>query len=465
MNGSVIRKTQSIIQNLKSHFRLLAWRVEMDRAVLYALLYRFWRFGAGPVTALLISVKFTPTIQGFYFTFQSILALQTFAELGIGFAITQFASHEWANLKLNENKKIEGDPDSLSRLVSLAQIAIKWYSVAAIIIIVGLSIGGYVFFSQSPIQNVKWKLPWISLCVLTGFDFFFIAIWSLLEGCNQMSNVNFYRLIQGLCNSLATWSAILLGTNLWTASIMTLVGLLYAGFFIRRKYWEFIKILLLKKSVGPRLQWQADLFPFQWRIALSWVAGYLAYSLFVPILFHYHGPVVAGQMGMTWSLVSAVSSIGGAWMSPRAPQFGIMVAQKKFVEMDRLFWRLTIIVTGITILLAAVIWLFVFFLNYIDHFLSHRILSPLPTSLFLISAILQVASGPISTYLRAHKKEPLVVISVLFGCLVALSNLILGKYYSVTGMAMGYLTMNVMIFPVVILIWHRCRMKWHNSNE
>jgi len=465
MNGSAIVNTQTLFLDLKVRLRSFARRVEMDRAVLYAFLARVWGFAAAPVTVLLIAAKFTPTIQGFYYTFGSILALQTFAELGIGFAVTQFASHEWAKLRIGENRRITGDPDSLSRLASLSKFAIKWYSIAAFFVIVGLSIGGYVFFSQSPAQNINWKLPWISLCVLNGFSLFTIAIWSLLEGCNQVSNVYFYRLFQGLLGSLAVWIAILLGADLWTAGIMMLVGLIYAGFFLRRNYWAFFKSLLWIESEGPRLSWRTDILPFQWRIALSWVSGYFIFSLFTPVLFHYHGPVIAGQMGMTWSLATALSSIGLAWLTPRVPQFGMMVAQKRYAEMDRLFWRLTIIVTGITIMGAAAIWLLVLGLNYYDHFLAHRILSPLPTALFLIAAIIYTVSLPMATYLRAHKKEPLLFISVLLGVLVGLSTWLLGKHYSALGMAVGFLTIYAMIFPMIVFVWRRCRIKWHDKNE
>ena len=465
MNGPAIANTQTFFLNLGIRSRSFARLMEMDRAVLYALLARVWGFAAGPISAILIATKFTPTIQGFYYTFGSILALQTFAELGLGVAITQFASHEWAKLRIGENRKITGDPDSLSRLISLAKIAIKWYSIAAIIVIAGLTIGGYVFFSQSPTQNVSWKLPWISLCILSGINLFTIAIWSLLEGCNQVSNVYFYRLFQGLLGSLVVWSAILLGADLWTASIMTFAGLIYAGFFLRRNYWEFFKTLLLNKSEGPRISWRTEILPFQWRIAVGWVCGYFIFSLFTPVLFHYHGPVIAGQMGMTWSLVSVLSSLGSAWVSPRVPQLGMLVAQKRYNEMDRLFWRLTIIVTGITILGAAAILVLVLGLNYYDHFLALRLLSPLPTALFLIATIIYTASGPMAAYLRAHKKEPLLFVSILLGVLVGLSTWLLGKHYSALGMAAGYLTIYAMIFPMIVFVWRRCRIKWHAGGE
>ena len=461
MNGAAIANTQTFFITIGILLRSFARRMEINRAVLYAILARVWGFAAGPVTALLIVAKFTPTMQGFYYTFGSILALQTFATLGIGVAITQFSSHEWVKLTIGENRRITGDSDSLSRLISLAKFAIKWYAIAAFIVIVGLSIGGYVFFSQSPTQNVSWKLPWICLSVLTGINLFTIAIWSLLEGCNQVSNVYYYRFFQGLLGSLAVWSAILLGANLWAASVMTIAGLIYAGFFLRRNYWEFFKTLLLTKSGGPRINWRTEILPFQWRMAVGYVSGYFIFSLFTPVLFYYHGPVIAGQMGMTWSLVSVLSSMGSAWVSPRVPQFGMLVSQKRYDEMDRLFWRLTIIVTGVTILGAAAILVLVLGLNYYDHFLAHRILPPLPTTLFLLATIVYTVDGPMAVYLRAHKKEPLLFISVLLGVLVGLSTWLLGKYYSALGMAAGYLTIYMMIFPVTCFVWRRCRIKWH----
>src|ERR1700722_5120239 len=71
-----------------------------DNAVAFGFLARVWSMGAGVVALLLIAAFFTPQIQGFYYTFTSLVALQVFAEMGLGQVIIQFAAHEWAHLKL-----------------------------------------------------------------------------------------------------------------------------------------------------------------------------------------------------------------------------------------------------------------------------------------------------------------------------------------------------------------------------
>ena len=68
-------------------------RLEVDKAVFYGLLSKLWSLCSGPVTAIIIATKFTPEIQGYYYTFATILALQVFIELGLGKVILQFASH------------------------------------------------------------------------------------------------------------------------------------------------------------------------------------------------------------------------------------------------------------------------------------------------------------------------------------------------------------------------------------
>ncbi|MEW6419822.1 MAG: hypothetical protein AB1480_17195 [Nitrospirota bacterium] len=440
-------------------------RLEVDRAVSFGILAKIWGIGAGPVTAILIAIKFTPELQGYYYTFATILALQVFVELGLGTVIIQFASHEWSQLGLDKSGQIIGDRNALSRLVSLTGVASKWYSIGGIIAIFGLGAGGYVFFSGSPNSTVNWVAPWFLLCLLTGIDICLVPIWSLLEGCNQVARLYTYRFIQGVLTSLSVWIAILLGARLWTVPVASTVSLFCTVIFLRSRYWPFLKTLLFSNTTGPRISWRTDILPMQWRIALSWISGYFVFSLFTPVLFKFHGPVVAGQMGMTWSLIGTIGAISTSWISPKVPRFGMLIAQKKYEELDHLFWRITKIVIGITILIVFAIWFLVYMLNTLDFHLAKRLaarlLPPVPTGLFLSAQIFLIASLPFSSYLRAHKKEPLMFLSVLAGILTGLSTLILGKYYSATGMAIGYLSINMLLIPFVFLIWYRCRAVWH----
>lgn len=442
-------------------FEGLLRKIEVDRAVLFGLLTRVWQMIAVPVTLFLISTRFTPELQGYYYTFESLLKLQIFMELGLGIVISQFASHEWSKLSLDKTGQIVGDVSALSRLVSLARIAIKWYFVGSIILAIGLGLGGYLFFSLSPNITVNWTAQWFILCLFTGLNVCLSPIWYLLEGCNQVRGVYFYRLIQALCTYVSIWLAIMLGARLWTLSIFSAVGLMCAVLYLYKNFHSFLMTLFFSRQVGPQVSWSSEIWPMQWRIGISWASGYFVLFIFTPILFHYHGPVIAGQMGMTWSIAGALLAICSAWVMPKAPLFGMFVAQGEYKKLDSLFWRLIKVVTSVVVLGAFLLWVLVYALNVFKHPVANRILPPLPTALFLLSIVVISVSMLISTYLRAHKKEPLLLLSVISGVLIGTSNLIMGKYYSVTGMAAGFLLANLLVFPFVLLVWYRCRKAWH----
>jgi len=99
--------------------RQLLLLLEIDRAVFYVLLLRGWQFLAGPVTALFVASFFSPELQGYFYTFASLLALQSFLELGFHVVILNVASHEWAKLHIADDGRIAGDAEAHSRLVSL----------------------------------------------------------------------------------------------------------------------------------------------------------------------------------------------------------------------------------------------------------------------------------------------------------------------------------------------------------
>src|SRR4051794_38759775 len=119
-----------------------------DPAVLYGFATRIWTIAAGLVNLLLIARFFTPAVQGFYYTFGSLLGWTAFLELGLATVIQQFASHEWARLSLGANGEIAGDSHAAERLAALARIAFRWYSVASIASTVVIGAGGAIFLSR-----------------------------------------------------------------------------------------------------------------------------------------------------------------------------------------------------------------------------------------------------------------------------------------------------------------------------
>lgn len=443
----------------------MLYKAEIDRAVLFALMEKVWGLIAVPVNFLLIAKYFSPELQGYYYTFASLISFQFLIELGLGNVIMQFAGHEWSGLSLNEKGHIHGDSAKLSRLQSLAQFAFRWYGVASLLLMAGLMAGGYLFFSNSRAGNINWMFPWLALSVLNAAVFCLVPLFSLIEGCNQVKQLYAYRLFQGVCSSCAVWIAIFFGAGLWTSAIATLTALSCSVVFLIFRYAPFFKTLLFSPPDSQRVDWKTEIWPLQWRVTITWLIGSFSTNLFVPVLFYYHGAVIAGQTGMTLSLIGVLSAIASAWIYPRVPFFCILISQRKYVELDQLFWRITKIVAVVTVIAAVAILIMLYGLDIMNHPLSARFLPLLPSMLFLATVVLINISTPMASYLRAHKREPLLFISVISGLLLGLSVLVVGKYYSATGIGICYLLVNLILFPFVVLVWQRCRKEWHSDKQ
>ena len=101
-------------------------------------------------------------------------------------------------------------------------------------------------------------------------------------------------------------------------------------------------------------------------------------------------------------------------------------------------------------------------LNAIGHQMANRLLSPLPAGLFLLASFTMVLTYPLSTYLRAHKQEPLIWVSILGAVAMALTTWLTARYSTVTGIAWGYLAINLLVLPAIVFVWIRRRSEWHS---
>jgi O-antigen/teichoic acid export membrane protein len=435
-------------------------KMEMDRAVAYAVLGNIASLIFGPVTALLVATRFSPDLQGYYYTFGSLTSLQFLFELGLGQAIIQFASHEWVKLGFDADRRIVGADDSLSRLTSLGRLSLRWYGLAAALVLVVLGLGGYVFFARSPTSGVNWMWPWFAVCLGVALNLVLTPTFFLLQGCNQVSQFWFYRFIQQVVNGLVLWIAILFGAGLWASPLAMACGLVWSVVFLLQ-YIPFLRTFL-SKPAGPRIAWSTEVWPIQWRIAVSWFSTYFTSQLFTPVLFKFSGPAVAGQMGLTNTLTNVLVAISSNWVVTKAPQFGGLVARRQFKSLDRTFFRSLLVSITVACFGAAAGAILIYLLYRIGSPLSERILPPLPATLFLVAGVVSSALASLAVYLRAHKKEPLVGVFSSGSLMVAILTLVLGSRIGALGIAIGYLGVLVAFeLPTSLFVFERCRRAWH----
>lgn len=118
----------------------------VDKAIRYVIFGKIISVLTGLLLIMLISHYLSKDAQGYYYTFNSVVALQIIFELGLSTVIIQFASHEMSALKYDYSERdIIGESKNKQRYLSLFRLAIKWYAVIALLIILIVGPIGYVF--------------------------------------------------------------------------------------------------------------------------------------------------------------------------------------------------------------------------------------------------------------------------------------------------------------------------------
>ncbi len=431
-----------------------------DAPVVLGFLMRATQVMGGLAALVLVATYFTPELQGYHYTFTALTSLQLYIELGFGTVVLQFASHEWADLRFSGSGSVVGNPDSFSRLVSIGRIAFPFYIGMGVILTAVLITAGWALFGAASNANVPWAGPWLVISVLTGMNLWLLPGWLMLEGCNQVAQVYRFRLIESLLTQIFLCLAIVLGVNLWALAIAAFVKVTFGSLYLFIRHPHFLRVFLSRPR-GPTINWRADMLPMQWRMSLTWLTGSLLFTIFTPIAFHYQGPAVAGQVGMTLNVTMALSVISLVWITASRPHLGILIAKKDYATLDRVFFQKAVLSLCTGILGAAGILGLVYLLHVTASPIAHRLLPISSTLLFLLASLCLIASGPFGVYLRAHKREPLVHATVASSLLAGVSIWWSGSRFGPLGMATAYFFVTLGSTIVVFIIWHRLREQWH----
>jgi hypothetical protein len=419
----------------------------VNRAIGYGVMTRFWSVCAGPITMILIAYNLTSVEQGYYYTFASLLALQVFFELGLVTVLAQFVSHEFVSLSWGADGEIIGDESRKNRVLDILGKSLKWYSVCSIFLIMTLSFAGYLFFRNEPSHYVSWEFPWFLAVVGVGLNLLIIPFYGVISGSGDVASVNFRELIGGIIGSLLGWTVLVLGGELYAIPAVTFANISVGLLYLLKNKPVLIKrgiyFSLNKKNIINPISWRHEIWPMQWKIAVSWMSGYFIFQLFTPVLFKFHGPEVAGQMGITLAAINAIYGVCLIWPISKMPELGKFIAEEKWDNLDTLFRKTLKQSLEICFLLMS---LFLIAISILKNYLiiGQRFLPTWEIVIFSLSIFCQILISSWAMYMRAHKQEPMMLLSIIGGILTAISTVGLGYYFSSTGIIIGYLFINVL---------------------
>lgn len=426
------------MERVRSFAASLARRIGMDRAVRWRLFTQGIRFATGPITLFLLVRYLTPETQGYAYTFMSVIGLSVFLELGFSQNILQFTSHEFSRLKLEKDSSLSGDADSLSRLVSLGRLSFTYFCAASLLLFAGLSVAGeWLFQTAQDHQPVAWRGPWMVAVAAASLSLLISPCWALIEGCNQIARIERFRFWSSLGAFLLTASLLVANLGLYALVIPSLGTFLLSLAYLLLNWRAFFATFLQAPS-GPVISWKKEIWPFQWRIAISWISGYFIFSIATPIVFRLAGPAEAGRFGFTLQLTRTIGSMAGSWCTTKLPLYGMLVARRDWNQLNALWKR----VTTITLIVATAgsVALLIGMEIASDWYprLSTRYAGAGVASILCVSMICQSYTASGAYFLRAFKSEPYMVVSLFNAALSMLFIPAFTWFWGVAGAAIGY---------------------------
>lgn len=454
--------------SLKNIGVTFAEKIGMDKAVAYTSGNGILGAIIGVFSVVLYATCLTKEEQGYYYTFASILAIQGFFELGFTGIMTQFVAHEHAHLSWNaDNIGLNGEEKYKSRLSSLLHICIKWYAFVAILFLMVLLVAGVYFFNEyGKDEGVDWHIPWIIISSMSAWSLFIAPLFSFINGLGlvkEIAKMNFFRTI---VNTIVLWGCLLIGLKLYSMAFSTIASALFVFLFFATH--KFFKILwdIWKIEIHESVSYMKEIFPYQWKIALSWMSGYFIFNFMNPVIFATVGSVVAGQFGMSLNILNQIRNFAMSWITTKIPAMSRMIELKEYIDLDKLFKKTVIQEIVVCLTLLAVFWIAIFILRE-SHFafggniLSERFLSYIPLLLISVPVVLQAVTDNFATYLRCHKQEPFLIYSIANGLASALSILVLGKILGLYGITGSYCFLAILFFPWAYWIFKTKKEVWH----
>ncbi|HHP5407147.1 TPA: hypothetical protein ACSCX2_004071 [Aeromonas veronii] len=407
-------------------------KLGIDKTVLFVLLSKGAGSISGVITLLLIGHFLTPIEQGYYYTFASILSLQIVFELGFGSVLIQFVSHEMVGVKISHDN-VTGNKENLSRLYYIISLAIKWYFAVSTIVLIVISPLGYLFFTTSTIEALPtstWLLPWLFLVFSASLSLMITPVLSIAEGCGFVTDIARMRLSQALCAAFLSWLALLSGYGLY-ATAATSAAIFIVGARWIKKYFYHVITAALKCPSKEKYShiWKDEIFPMQWRIALSWLSGYFIFQLFNPVAFRFFGATFAGQLGLSLSIVTLMTGVSLSWFMTKVPTFGRLIADNKRVELDLLYKKtfkdsLLFLCFGA---MVAIISLFI--LDFNGYAFAQRFIEPSAFVLLVLTGIGNHIIACQATYVRSHKVEKYLG-NAIMTALLMVALLFISTYFS-----------------------------------
>jgi len=378
----------------------------------------------------------------------------------------QMVSHEFAHLVEDERATLLGDKYHIDRLTLIALFVRKWYLIASIIFATLISLLGILALKKNEFNgSTNLMFIWIALVALTAINLRLSPYLAMMEGMSNVGQVARLRVIQSILGYLLLWGVFYFKGSLYGLLALPFTSVICTCYFLKRHSQTLRWISCRELNELVNLNWLKEIFPLQWRIAISWISGYFVFNLFTPIVFLYYGSVEAGRIGLALSLFSSVTAVGMSWVNAKAPSFTMYISLGENEKLRNLFW---VVFHRSFFFIIFVSILVIFSVATLDLFNARFILRLPSLNILIVIALANIINSVVfsmATFMRAYKEEPMLLQSLTMSLLVVTTIVFVGKA-SLFAMMLSYMLLTLAIsLPWTIYLFRKYYLRSNRVNE
>ncbi len=435
---------------MKPALRYILRKLSIDQDVLGILFNKIFALVKVPIQIYFILRYLTPETQGLWYTFISLGALSIFAELGFTTIITQFVSHEYANLNEKDGVLI-GEHKPLEKIISLILFSVKLYVIVIPAAIIILCTVGFFYFNMK-LGNTYFA--WVIYSLVGGLTLFSSLLQAIYQGLDKVKKTQTNILVGSIITALFTCLLLFLHCTIWALVFGNFIGLTIMCVFLYRmapKLW----IQIFRTKIEEKYNWFSEIINLQWKYAISWASGFFISYLFVPFIYKYESPILAGQFGVSMYIIMSINGIAYAWVYSKIPKFNMLSANKQRGELLALF-RKSLVRSVLVFIGLGIIFMLCLLASKYFRFFDNRFLGMGFIALLILSQLPNVITSILSVYLRAHKQEPFYYLSIINAALMSICVLLILPWLGFTYFVFSVIITNAFIvMPIAIIIYRK----------
>ena len=313
---------------------------------LIQLIYLVWQ-----ITYL--QINHSQEFVGFFYLITTIISLQLIGDLGL--------SQLTMNSIAKKTQSLIASNNEFNLSIMHKKILLNASVFSVIFVFIGFT---YIFWFRDIISDIH-RVYILAMIVFLGLDLIIVSIVSIISGYSSANNYYKYKFIRCFLEYPITIIGIVYGNIYISQFLGVITSILIAGTLTLSIIFVKLKKINNKSSKAD-FSLQLEFFPMQIKYMITWLGGFMTFSLLVPLTIQYQGLEVGGMVGTIIAIFNGLNMIFYTVINSKTVEITTLSFGGKFSQIIREMRSYKIIIFIVYVGLAVGIFL----LSHVNYVVS-----------------------------------------------------------------------------------------------